>query len=106
VEQRRAQRFALELPVRITRTGDGHIAHGALTRNISASGVLFTADSHVPLGDPIEYIVTLTNVSGVEVDIRCTGKVVRAEKSAPERTQDGYLIAATLDRYQFVRHDA
>jgi hypothetical protein len=88
------------------RTGDGHMAQGSLTRNISASGVLFTADSHVPLGDYIEYVVTLTNVRGVEVDIRCTGKVVRAEKTTPDTTQDGYLIAATLERYQFVRHDA
>jgi hypothetical protein len=106
VEQRRNQRFQLELPVRIMRTGDGHMAQGALTRNISASGVLFSADAQVPLGDAIEYVVTLTNVRGVEVDLRCTGKVVRMEKSAPEPTQDGYLIAATLDRYQFVRHDA
>ncbi len=82
------------------------MAQGSLTRNISASGVLFTADSHVPLGDYIEYVVTLTNVRGVEVDIRCTGKVVRAEKATPEPTRDGYLIAATLERYQFVRHDA
>jgi hypothetical protein len=88
------------------RTGDGHLAQGALTRNISASGVLFMADSQVPLGGSIEYVVTLTNVRGVEVDLRCTGKVVRSEKPAPELTQDGYLIAATLERYQFVRHDA
>ena len=88
------------------RTGDGHVANGALTRNISASGVLFTADDKVQLGGAIEYVVTLTNVRGVEVDLRCTGKVVRMEKSAPEAPQDGYLIAATLDRYQFVRHDA
>jgi hypothetical protein len=106
VEQRRTQRFQLELPVRIMRTGDGHLAQGALTRNISASGVLFKADAQVPLGGSIEYVVTLTNVRGVEVDLRCTGKVVRSEKPAPELTQDGYLIAATLERYHFVRHDA
>jgi hypothetical protein len=105
VEQRRSQRFQLELPLRIMRTGDGHVANGALTRNISASGVLFTADSQVQLGGAIEYVVTLTNVRGVEVDIRCTGKVVRMEKTAEETSQD-YLIAATLDRYQFVRHDS
>ncbi len=87
------------------RTGDGHVANGALTRNISASGVLFTADSQVPLGGAIEYVVTLTSVRGVEVDIRCTGKVVRSEKSAREASSD-YLIAATLDRYQFVRRDS
>jgi hypothetical protein len=106
VEQRRSQRFQLELPLRIMRTGEGDITNGALTRNISASGVLFTADTQVPLGRAIEYVVTLTNVRGVEVDLRCTGKVVRMEKSVPEPAEDGYLIAATLDRYQFVRHDA
>ena len=88
------------------RTGDGHLAQGALTRNISASGVLFKADAQVPLGGSIEYVVTLTNVRGVEVDLRCTGKVVRSEKPTPDLTQDGYLIAATMERYQFVRHDA
>ncbi len=87
------------------RTGDGQLANGALTRNISASGVLFTADHQVQLGGAIEYVVTLTNVRGVEVDIRCTGKVVRMEKTAEEASQD-YLIAATLDRYQFVRRDS
>jgi hypothetical protein len=106
VEQRRNQRFQLELPVRIMRMGDGHMPQDARTRNISASGVLFTADAQVPLGGTIEYVVTLTNVRGVEVNLRCSGKVVRSEKPAPELTQDGYLIAATLDRYQFVRHDA
>jgi len=88
------------------RTGDGHVANGTLTRNISASGVLFTADDQVQLGGAIEYVVTLTNVRGVEVDLRCTGKVVRMEKSTPEPSDSGYLIAATLDRYHFVRHDA
>ena len=87
------------------RTGNGDISHGALTRNISASGVLFTADSKMEAGGPIEYVVTLTNVRGVEVDLRCTGKVVRAERTEPETSQD-YLIAATLDRYQFVRRDS
>ncbi len=84
---------------------DGDGSNGALTRNISAGGVLLTADSQVQIGGPIEYIVTLTTVRGVEVDLRCTGKVVRMEKTPPEQSQD-YLIAATLDRYQFVRRDS
>jgi hypothetical protein len=105
VDQRRNQRFQLELPVRITRPGEQQISDGAVTRNISASGVLLSADSQVQLGGQIEYVVTLTTVRGVEVDLRCSGKVVRMEKSEPETSQD-YLIAATLDRYQFVRRDS
>jgi len=87
------------------RSDDGHIPDGALTRNISASGVLFRTPSKVELGGTIEYVVTLTNVRGVEVDLRCAGKVVRMEKT-PQETSRDYLIAATLDRYQFVRRDS
>lgn len=83
------------------RNGAGAISQGALTRNISSSGVLFTSDAQVQLGRTIEYVVTLTSVRGVEVDLRCIGKVVRLENSSPE-----YLVAATLDRYQFIRRQA
>jgi hypothetical protein len=101
VEQRRNQRFELQLPLRIMRNGTGAISEDALTHNISSSGVLFASDHEVPLGRTIEYVVTLTSVRGVQVDLRCIGKVVRLENSAPT-----YLVAATLDRYQFIRHEA
>jgi len=87
------------------RDTEGHFTNDALTRNISASGVLFTANSQVELGGPIDYVVTLTNVEGVEVELRCTGKVVRMEKTAQPASPD-FLIAATLDRYQFIRHNS
>lgn len=79
---------------------------GALTHNISSSGVLFASDHEVPLGRTIEYIVTLTSVPGVQVDLRCIGKVVRLEDSTAEPPTPGYLVAATLDRYQFIRREA
>ena len=83
------------------RNGPGAISQGALTRNISSSGVLFTSEAQVQLGRTIEYVVTLTTVRGVQVDLRCIGKVVRLENSSPE-----HLVAATLDRYQFIRREA
>ena len=102
VDQRKNQRFPLHLPLRILRTGTGSVSHSAWTHNISSGGVLFTANAEVPAGDAIEYVVTLTTVGGVQVDLRCVGKVVRLDKS-PEEENSSYLVAATVDRYQFVR---
>jgi len=84
------------------RNGTGAISEDALTHNISSSGVLFASDHEVPLGRTIEYVVTLTSVRGVQVDLRCIGKVVRLENSAAP----AYRVAATLDRYQFIRREA
>lgn len=106
VEQRRSPRFELHLPVRVMRTGAGRVSQSALTRNISSGGVLFSSESDVPIGGAIEYVVTLTNTNGMHVDLRCFGKVVRLEKPADEPQPSAFLIAATLDRYQFVRREA
>ena len=104
VEQRRNQRFALQLPVRVIGDESGSVTQFARTRNISSGGVLLAAETEVPLGRTIEYVITLTNVCGAEVGIRCLGKVVRLENSVSD--SPGYLIAATLDRYQFIRRPA
>ena len=83
------------------RTSAGHVSHAALTRNMSSSGVLFTSEAEVQIGGAIEYVVTIGSAAGVDVDLRCIGKVVRLQKSPQEAP--AYLVAATLDRYQFVR---
>ncbi len=70
------------------------------TRDISSSGVLFTAGSGW-LGGPIEYIITLNPGASNAVNLRCIGKVVRAERMAD--VHGAYQIAATLERYEFVR---
>ncbi len=106
VEQRRTPRFDLHLPLRVMRTGTGNTARDARTRNISSGGVLFSSEADVPLGGSIEYVVTLADLHGMHVDLRCFGKVVRMEKAAAEPRPLKYLIAATLDRYQFVRREA
>ena len=102
VDQRKNQRFQLHLPLRVLRTGTGRVSHSAWTHNISSGGVLFTANTEVPTGDAIEYVVTLTTVRGVQVDLRCVGKVLRLDKTS-EADNSSYLVAATVDRYQFIR---
>jgi hypothetical protein len=94
-EQRKNQRFDLKLPFEIIRTGTNAKLFGE-TRNLSSSGVLFSSDSDVEVGEPIEYMITFPKPanSRSEVRLRCVGKVLRQEESK---------FAATLERYEFVR---
>jgi hypothetical protein len=104
MEQRRTRRFQLELPLAITRSGTARVALSGLTRNISSSGVLFTAVNEPDLGVPIEYIITLHREGPQPVALRCVGKVIRAEPTPAVNDATGaYRIAATLERWEFVR---
>ena len=102
LENRRTRRFALQLPLSVMPAGAERIPFSGVTQNISSGGVLFTADCEPGLGSPIEYVVTL-NASGPEpVSLRCVGKVVRSEAAQGSETPE-YQIAATLERYEFLR---
>jgi hypothetical protein len=105
MEQRRTRRFQLELPVAITRSGAERVALAGITQNISSTGVLFTTYTGANIGGPIEYIITLHQNSADPVNLRCMGKVVRAErlKISAEAEPPAYRVAATLERYEFVR---
>jgi hypothetical protein len=107
MEQRRTRRFQLQLPLSITRSGAERVAFLGCTKNISSSGVLFTVEREPDLGVPIEYIITLNNDGPQSVNLRCMGKVLRADRlvSEEELQQRGsnFEIAATLERYEFVR---
>ena len=67
------------------------------TKNVSSSGVLFTSQSSIEVGEPIEYLITFPKPAGsrFEVRLRCVGTVLRED---PE-----LKFAATLERYEFVR---
>ena len=106
MEQRRTRRFQLELPLSITRTGAERVAFAGCTKNISSSGVLFTSHREPEMGGPIEYIITLNNEGPQAVNLRCMGKVLRADRLSgdeEEQAGTGYQVAATLERYEFVR---
>ena len=101
MEQRRTRRFTLQLPVSITRNGTERIQQPGLTKNISSGGVLFTAAKEPEIGGSIEYVINLTGSSDHGVSLRCIGKVLRANRS--DSGESAYDIAATLERYEFVR---
>ena len=95
-EVRCAVRFPLALPV-VLSTGDGEIA--ALTRNISASGVLFSLDRPLRVGLDIQFSLRMPHaVLGTPHDVlvHCKGRVVRCSTSHKE-----HLAAATIDEYRF-----
>jgi hypothetical protein len=97
MEQRKSQRFDLKLPIELIRGGSQPQPQRGETKNLSSSGVLFQSDATLRIGEPLEYFITLptSSNSGVQVRIRCVGKVVRLA----EKTE----VAATLERYEFVR---
>jgi len=95
-EVRCAVRFPLALPV-VLSTRHGDVA--ALSRNVSASGVLFELDEQLPTGLDIRFSLRMPGeVLGTlhDVLVHCLGRVVRCSLS-----QTQYLAAATIDEYQF-----
>jgi hypothetical protein len=75
-----------------------------LTRNISSSGVLFTTEREPDLSGPIEYVINLSNDGNPGVNLRCIGKVIRAERLQTDAGMvPAYQVAATLERYEFIR---
>ena len=108
IEQRKSKRFDLRLPVQVVRKSFQPVSSSGETKNLSAGGVLFSALLNFELGEPIEYIITFPAHSnnGGGVNLRCLGKVVRVERDGSEAANGSVLVAATLERYEFVRHDS
>ena len=99
IEQRKHQRFELRLPFEVVTNGSKSKVRGE-TRNVSSTGVLFTSEGQLPLGESIEYLITFPRTPGTRRDVRlrCVGKVIRED--APS------AFAASLERYEFLREPA
>jgi hypothetical protein len=97
MEQRKAQRFELKLPLELIRKGSQALSEHGETKNLSSVGVLFDAGATLRIGEAVEYLITLpANDHGEnKVRLHCLGKVVRYSPDTG--------VAATLERYEFVR---
>jgi hypothetical protein len=96
-EVRCAVRFPLVLPVVIATAESVEFA--ALTRNVSASGVLFEVDRKLQPGMEIRFSLRMPGAilgTNHDVLVHCTGRVVRCSIS-----QNQFLAAATIDDYRF-----
>jgi hypothetical protein len=95
-EVRCAVRFPLTLPVVISVGEEEFVA---LTKNVSASGVLFELVHALKAGLEIHFSLQMPgSVLGTPHDIlvECLGRVVRCSISETQ-----YLAAATIDEYRF-----
>lgn len=99
LEMRSAVRFPIQLPVSIrTESGTFH----AITKDISAGGVLFHSEAPVAVGSTIEFTINMPAAvvgSCTDVLVNCVGRVVRCseDKSGPAD------VAAVIDDYSFER---
>jgi len=107
IEQRRSQRFQLRLPLRILRVGASTVPSAGETVNVCSRGILFTTDRRLEAGETIEYSISFPPGSGSSVgaDLRCLGKVLRYEGNVadPQSKDKVYVMAASLERHEFVR---
>jgi hypothetical protein len=104
LEQRRTQRYQLQLPLQIIQLGDQRVNRTEKTRDISSGGVCFLSPTNVEVGGRIEYLITLSG-SSPAVRIRCLGKVLRSQLPPAAEDITQFEIAVTMERYTFVRAD-
>ena len=101
-EVRCAVRFPLSLPVMLSAGEEQESEISAFTRNVSASGVLFTLDRDLEVGADIRFSMRMPHTvlgSPNDVMVHCKGRVVRCSSSHNE-----HLAAATIDDYRFAEH--
>ena len=99
MEQRRAQRYRMQLPLQIVQVGAAKVNRTEHTRDISSGGVCFLSHEDVEVGGRIEYLITLSG-SNPPVRIRCQGKVLRSQNQGSLPTP--FEVAVTMERYQFM----
>ncbi len=110
IDHRRHRRYELRLPVELIRAGKMQVSNRGETENVSSGGVLFISDARVDVGESIEYLISLPRGTGqgASVRLRCLGKVLRLEQHEPPY-ENGTLcvgVAATMERYEFIRTKA
>ncbi len=92
----------MTLPLSLAQIGE--TTEPALTRDVSSGGVYFELQEPPQPGSQLEFILTLPveiTLTG-PVQIRCVGKVIRVDRGVGRQVG----VAATIDRYEFVRTQA
>lgn len=99
-ERRRARRYSVALPIRVVKLRNRKVDVTAETCNVSSGGALFVMGGAPPAeGSEIEFRLTMRGAAVLQ----CKGRVVRIEETIAVET---YGVAATIDRYRFLRPDA
>ena len=102
-EKRGARRFALRVPVSVSRSStDNRLpSESAQLRDVSARGICFFLDSAIEKGAQIGFTLTLPPEITLTESIRvqCQGRVVRVEDGASEGRVG---VAAVIESYEFL----
>lgn len=100
-DKRRARRFELQLPVTVLAVGDKAATTPVRTKDISSTGMFLEFDENVEAGTKVEMVVDLPQeiTHAGQVRLRCTGRVVRVDRTKASRTG----VAVTIERYEFTR---
>jgi hypothetical protein len=91
---RASVRFPMQLAV-VLETDDGPIE--AITVDVSANGLLFSAARLPPVGSKIVFTMTMPSAvmaSQNDVSVHCIGRIVRHQ-----HTEDAMRAAAVIDEY-------
>ena len=97
-ELRNSVRFPIRIPLEILH---GESQHEAETKNISATGVLFTMEQGLEIGANIAFKMSMPGGilgSPTDVVVNCTGRVVRCSNEL-----DRVDVAAVIEEYSFDR---
>jgi hypothetical protein len=97
MELRKNQRFDLRLPYEISRAGYRAKVTGN-TRNLSSCGILLATSTLIPLGEKIEYSITLPQAPGADAQVKIKG-IGRISRRLPEEG----LLAVSIESYELVR---
>ncbi|MGH9403400.1 MAG: PilZ domain-containing protein [Terriglobia bacterium] len=97
----RAQRFALQVPLRYRPRGEAAWRRGK-TENISSSGVLFRGEFFAESGASVELclIMPVVNSDGA-AEVICQGVIVRA--MAPTDSRSLPALAVKISHFRLVR---
>jgi hypothetical protein len=114
-DERTGKRFPLQLPITISEEQSAR-KHQGTTTNVSAAGVYVRAERPLKVGSKISFDIMLPGRAlgtANDVQIRCAGRVVRAESSrrVPRTKQAAARenlrgMACVIDQYRFIRNNA
>ena len=99
-ERRRARRYTVALPLRVVKLRSRKVDVSGETCNVSSGGALFVMGGAPPAeGTEIEFRLTMRGAA----QLHCKGRVARIQETVGSGT---FGIAATIERYRFIRADA
>jgi len=100
-EKRSARRFALRIPVSVSRDEQMDHSEPAQLRDVSARGICLYLDSPMEQGLPIGFTLTLPPEITLTESIRvqCKGRVLRVDSVA---NNGKMAVAAVIEEYEFL----